>query len=129
MIGPHEGDELKHMLTGKKPAAMFHDVIPERGVISEEIIPEKAFAPYVENGTFLRFEYHNEYNGIKSKRVIYTLPDQAWRASALVWITQFRYQKITVPNDADDILIGMLLGYEMNDIEDFLRHRKNYFNI
>jgi hypothetical protein len=39
MIGPHEGKELELMLAGKKHLAAFGD-----------IIPEKKFPPYVENG-------------------------------------------------------------------------------
>lgn len=55
MIGPHEGKELELMLQGIKRLAMFHDIVPAKGGISEEIIPERAFARYIEQGEIIRF--------------------------------------------------------------------------
>jgi hypothetical protein len=43
MIGPHEGQELELMLAGKKRLAAFGDIIPENGIINEQIIPEKNY--------------------------------------------------------------------------------------
>lgn len=124
MIAPHQDKELDLMLTGKKPAAIFYDAVPESGIIPEEIIPRNAFAPHVRNKSLLMFEDHF-FDGMHTiQRVVYTLPDQAWRAPALFWISNFRYNNQIIPNEADDILIGLLLGYETHDIQDFLEHIK-----
>lgn len=123
MIGPHQGQELELMLQGKKPCAVFSDIIPESGFIIEEIIPEKAFAPYVKSGQIIRFEdNHNTHDGHIIKRVIFTLPNETWRADAILWAYNLRHLDINVPFDADDIIIGLLLDYETTDTEEFVQN-------
>ncbi len=121
MIGPHEGKELELMLSGKKPMAAFGDVIPENGVIPEEIIPEKAFAPYVQNGDFyyLKSEVTDTDNDI-IRYVCFTLPGEEWRAKAYIWLRTSIHHRVIPCDRACDIMIGRLLGYNEKDIAEFI---------
>lgn len=123
MIGPHEGKELDLMLAGKKPLAAFGDIIPEDGIIAEEIIPEIAFAPYVEQGRILRFS--QDTPSIKESEVMrhvcFTLPDQEWRARTYLWLREQSWTG-NMPNDTHcDVIIGRLLGYDEESIQQFIQ--------
>lgn len=126
MIGPHEQKELDLMLAGEKSLAVFHDLLVEGAEISEEIIPEKLFAPYVAKNQIKRFEkiITNKRNGDKIKFVSFTLPGEEWRAHFYLWIEEGIFSKELQYNPAHDELIGKLLGYSDADIKDFL-DRKN----
>ncbi|MBI4031368.1 MAG: hypothetical protein HY370_06790 [Proteobacteria bacterium] len=110
------------MLSGKKPMAAFGDVWEEGKIFSEEIIPEKAFSPYIANGKILRFK-----KIIKSSRlgkdvfyVCFTLPGHEWRAEAYFWTRNLTHNKIAPADPSCDIMIGRLLGYSEEDITNFL---------
>ena len=51
----HTNRELEFMLDRGKPLAHFYDAYPAEP--DEEIFPEEAFAPYVENGKFVMREF------------------------------------------------------------------------
>jgi len=46
-IGPHDDRELELMLAGRKPLAMFTEVLP----LESGLIPEADFAPHVASGS------------------------------------------------------------------------------
>lgn len=119
-IGPHQGKELELMLAGHKSLAAFGDIIPEDGIIDEIIIPEKAFAPYVQTGQVIRFEkiIINRLND-PIKNVCFTLPNEEWRALAYLWIREQTYTKKMPDDAASDTMIGRLLGYSEADIAEF----------
>jgi len=122
MIGPHEGKELEMMLAGEKSLAMFHDALPEDGEIAEEIIPEQAFAQHVASGAIKRFskDIESVRKGGVIRYVCFTLPDEEWRADYLFWFkTEFLSGRLD-HNPAHDEIIGKLLGYTDEDIQDFL---------
>lgn len=125
MIGPHEGKELELMLAGKKPLAAFGDIIPEDGIIAEEIIPEKAFASYVEEGRFIRIseDVSDPLESYTMRYVCFTQPDQEWRAHTFINLRKaMRLREI--PNDNHmDVMIGRILGYNEEDIEEFIEKR------
>lgn len=125
MIGPHQGKELELMLAGKKHLAAFSDVIPENGIISEEIIPENAFAPYVASGQIFRFceEYISSDNS-KIRNVFFTTASNEWRAKAYFWLLQEALAKRRPFDDAYEYAIGRLLGYAEDDILDFIEHQR-----
>ncbi|WMW80065.1 hypothetical protein RF679_15635 [Undibacterium cyanobacteriorum] len=113
----HTGRELEMMLRGDKPFAHFYDQHPEEPC--EEVIPEQAFAPYVDAGTFEKFEYvellrkppRAQYSHVKGIRhVFYACIGEAWRFDAYV-----RMQLELAPNGwsiALECMQGRLLGYE-----------------
>jgi hypothetical protein len=122
MIGPHEGKELELMLARVKPFAAFGDVVPEIGTIPEEIIPEKAFSPYVEQGNILRFS--RDIAGNKTDEIMryvcFCLPGEQWRADTYFWLRE-NMRNGKFPDDhACDRIIGRLLGYGEADIEEFV---------
>ena len=86
MIGPHEKRELELMLKGEKPMAAFSDIIPTNGKISEDIIPENKFAPYVATGKIQRHckEFESGQNMIRT--VCFTLPSELWRAQSYCFL-------------------------------------------
>jgi hypothetical protein len=125
MIGPHEGKELELMLAGKKPLAAFYDELPTDGKISEEIIPEKAFHPYVLNGIIKRLS--EDVTLFKDKSIVrvvcFCLPDEEWRARFLLWLKRETYSGRISHDSSHEYIIGGLLGYETADIEDFVKKR------
>jgi len=121
MIGPHEGKELELMLSGEKHLAAFGDIIPVDGEIHELIIPEKKFKPYVDSGEIIRYtEDHQTQNNQTMRYVCFTTPPEIWRAHAYIFIRKRLYSKEVDYTDSIDRLIGYLLGYHADDIEDFL---------
>lgn len=119
-IGPHEGRELDLLLSGEKKAALFADFITDDGTISEEIIPEKKFEPYINSGSVCRHQKEVFYPKFKKtyRMVVFTTPDEKWRAEALFWLRE--------ANDIyTDIIIGRLLGYTEEEIQIFLDHSEN----
>lgn len=123
MIGPHEGQELELMLAGKKRLAAFSDVIPEDGHISEIIIPEQKFKPYVDTGLIHRYsEDHLLTDGHILRHVCFTVLGEEWRARAYIFIRKKLHSKEVDYTDSIDRLIGFLLDYSKEDIEHFLHH-------
>ena len=122
MIAPHDGQELELMLLGKKCLAAFCDFVPFDGCIYEEIIPEKKFHPYVQSGKIIRIE--SEFRDINKKSlryVCFSLPDSEWRGHSYIYIRKHLHQKIISYTDSIDELLGHLLDYSQNDIDDFLK--------
>ena len=110
------------MLAGKKQLAVFHDELINDQEIPEDIIPEKSFAPYVTKGTIKRFfeDIPVAKSGDVIRYVLFTLPGEEWRAHFLIWLKQ-NTLKNKIPHDkAHDIIIGRLLGYSEEDIQDYL---------
>jgi hypothetical protein len=122
MIGPHEGKELELMLAGEKPLAAFGDIIPPDGEISEEIIPEQKFAPYVKAGAIKRFAADISYKNSKEMvRVIcFTLPGEEWRAQFMIWYKAAFYSDRIPYDPSQEYIIGELLGYSTEDIAHFI---------
>ncbi len=113
------------MLKGEKPLSLFYDVVSEEGSTCEDIIPEKEFSSYVDNGTFLRFsqDIFDSKKDYFIRYVLFTLPNEAWRAEFVLWLKSERFAGRLDHNPAHDHLIGKLLGYQEQDIEDFFTLR------
>ncbi len=128
MIGPHEGKELELMMAGEKHLAVFHDVLPDEGIIDEQIIPDEKFSSYVEAGKLERFEeniWSEKYQEF-IKYVLFVLPDSKWRAEAYLDLIKQLHAKKKIHHENNDIFFGMLLDYTSEDIADFLEHQKRF---
>lgn len=124
MIGPHEGQELELMLAGKKHLAAFSDVVPPNGIIDEQIIPEKKFKPYVDSGKIIRQSTEfKKPDGHLLRIVCFTTPHEQWRANTYIYIRKKLHFKEVEYTNSMDQLIGKLLGYSQDDIDDFLNHQ------
>jgi len=123
-IGPHEGRELELMLKGEKHCAIFHDAVPATGTIAEEIIPERAFAPFVANGTIFRMvqDFPDATSGQTVRVVCFTMPSHEWRAHFLIW-QKARLFNGNKTDDADDMLEGRILGYSNTEIAAYIAHK------
>lgn len=123
MIGPHQGKELELMLAGRKHLALFYDVFTDGHENNEIIIPEESFKPYVDSGAILR--HSRDITAAKDGTVItyvcFTLPGHAWRAEAFFWIVQQTIGGGAFSDHAFETIIGRLLGYSEEDIQDYIK--------
>jgi len=121
-IAPHNGNELKLMLEGSKHLAAFCDIYEKGKEISEDIIPETSFHPYIIDNKIIRFErvIFSTKNNNHIYYVCFTSAKNEWRAETYLWIReQIHSEKIPYDNSCD-IIIGRLLGYNETDINDFI---------
>jgi len=126
MIGPHQGKELELMLAGRKHLAIFCEAIVEGKYIPEEIIPEKAFAPYVAKGALCRFsrDFLSPKLPYPARYVCFTTPRNEWRAEAFLEMHNECISGKRPFDDAHEFFVGRLLGYEDADIQHFINHFK-----
>lgn len=122
MIGPHQGRELELMLKGKKHFALFHDAIPSNGLIPEDIIPEKTFAPYVSNGTMYRSSKDHNDGTHTIRYVCFTTSGHEWRAHAFFYFHEEAMSGRRPFDEAYEYFVGRLLGYAEDDIADYIRN-------
>jgi hypothetical protein len=86
----HTNRALEFMLERGKPLAHFSDAYPSEP--DEEIFPEQAFAPYVENGRFVKREFveplreslkgHRHVRGLR--HLLYARAREPWRIDAYI---------------------------------------------
>ena len=96
------------MLQGKKPLAAFCDVLETN--CSEEIIPEKTFAPYVTSGKIIRRESISGEAPKQLRRVLYALLGEEWRMDAYLLLWEVAGKSGW--NESLERFEGRLLGYE-----------------
>jgi hypothetical protein len=119
MVGPHEGRELELMLSGRKPLSMFV-------VDAEGLFPEQDFDAHVATGALKKAvseEPTSTPDGqtINIRRVMYAIPSEEWRIEAMRLVLDV-YDS-SGPGWRPDLerVIGTLLGYDREDIEEFIR--------
>lgn len=122
-IGPHEGRELILMLAGKKPMAMFSDVVPD-----SMKLPIDDFLQYVKSGQIVQFEeiYHPDSNKHSAFRFVYfALETEAWRIDEMRMIN-YNMIKLGHPSsDETEQKIGYLLGYTAEQVAEFILWQRN----
>lgn len=116
-IGPHEGRELELMLSGKKPLAMFSDIVP-----SAFLWPDEDFAPHVASGKIVKREFETKTpDGRHTVRHLYfALPDEAWRIEEAHALSLLHFESFDTEAIQASIRIGLLLGYSHEDIRTFI---------
>ncbi len=124
LIGPHEGRELALMLEGIKKLAVFHELAHLIADMPEEIIPEKSFAPHVLAGRIIRRSADISYGDMTIRYIFFCLPGEEWRIDAFLFLKRDAARNRQIYGDADDIMIGRLLGYSETEIGTFLHHRQ-----
>ena len=122
--GPHEGRELELMISGIKPLSMFVDEIsPDFATF-----PEQQFDSLVSRGKLVKSVSIETLPGPdgrehKIRRVLYALPEEEWRIRATLLVHDL-YRSLSPGWRPDlDRVIGLLLGYNRDDIENFLRSK------
>ncbi len=121
----HENRELELMLAGRKPLAMFYEVLsllPE-----EEFIPEEKFSPYVASGQFVRGEsdiagpYSQKLGReTKIKYVLFALKEEEWRINAMLLLKK-QHARTLAWNETCERIESALLGYTDEEIDTWCR--------
>ena len=120
-IGPHEGRELALMISGEKPLSMFVEWEP----LDCKVFAEDEFDVFVVEGRFskhIRMESVPSPDGrdLKIRRVLYSQSSEVWRIPALLMVQDI-YRSLA-PGFRPDLerFMGLLLGYNRDDIEKFI---------
>jgi hypothetical protein len=120
-VGPDEGRELELMIAGTKPLSMFVEPIPSES----EYFPEADFDVLVSMGRLIKsvsVESVKTPDGKSGqvRRILYALPEEEWRIKSLLLVQNLYF--LLTPGWRPDLdrVIGLLLGYELKDIESFL---------
>jgi len=112
----HTNRELEFMLNRGKPLAVFYDAYPP--LPCEEIVPRKAFAPYVSSGKFDLRIYVEPLTEPPPSRApwvkgiiyfLYAKRSESWRIDA--YIAMLNAAARSGWNDGFERLQGSLLGY------------------
>jgi hypothetical protein len=123
----HTNRELEFMLTRGKPLAHFSDAYPPEP--DEEIIPQKAFAPYVADGTFEMRTFvipltespppqAPQMRG--ALHVFYARPSESWRIDAFIAMMASAAQAGW--SEGFERLEGRLLGYTDSETDAHIEH-------
>ncbi|MEN9865903.1 MAG: hypothetical protein RL748_1493 [Pseudomonadota bacterium] len=105
----HTGRELKMMLSGKKPLAVFSEYWPNS--TGYEFIPERHFAQYVADGTFSQYECIDTDTKMRRARyVLFAVKGEEWRFNAYIMMRGI--SKKVGWNEGFERMEGELLGYE-----------------
>ena len=109
----HTGRELRMMLAGVKPLAVFSDVYEDDP--SPWCFPVDVFEPHVRDGTLVK----REVVALHDERVhvlLYALAAEAWRIDAYLLLSQEALHEGW--NDTLTRMVGTLLGYAhwQNDV-------------
>ncbi len=123
MIGPHNGKELELMLAGKKRFARFS---AEAGLSPEEA-GDAGFEPHVAAGRIKKF-VHASQTGPAVETRYYCLPGEEWRVKLDLLVSRDQHTERMKDFAWEDLvrMDGWLLGYEAEDIEDFVRRNKSH---
>ncbi len=102
----HTGRELRMMLAGVKPLAVFSDVLEDDP--SPWCFPEDVFDPHVQAGTLVKREFV-ELGTVRVRVLLYALAAEAWRVDAFILMREVGRREGW--NDALTRMQGSLLGY------------------
>ena len=112
----HNGRELELMQSGSKPMAAFR---LGQGIDETDACSNQDFAPQIENGKLFRFDRTIEdQSGATHHYLIFTLPDQSWRAEAFCELMTVLHNFTWSPEL--ELLEGRLYGYT---------HEQNMFHL
>ena len=120
-IGPHEGRELRLMLSGAKPLAYFSELVR-----ADFDWPDDAFEPHVQAGRLVKQEFtisltiHCQEEEIRC--LYFALPGEEWRIEK-AHANRMRGYTLGRESEADSREMGQLLGYSEHQIDVFLTWR------
>jgi hypothetical protein len=123
----HTNRELRMMLLGKKPLAVFSH--PCGSESSAQEIPERLFDPYVSSGRFVKREViePSSSNGSAAARtVFFATPSDAWRIDA--YLALMGSAQVVGWSEELERQQGRLLGYTERENDaylEFLRKRSS----
>jgi hypothetical protein len=121
----HNGRELKLMLAGRKPLAMFYAEVA--ALPDEELIPERAFAKYVERGRIsrgeetYRFPTESPRRKTRVRYVFFAMHDEEWRIPAMKLVIACSL-RMRGWNEGIERVEGALLGYTPKEADIWWKH-------
>jgi hypothetical protein len=116
--GPHEGRELELMLSGRKPLSMF--VVDAEGLFPEQDFDAHVTAGRLKKAVSVEMATAPPGGTVEVRTIIYAVPAEEWRMKALRLVLDLYAS--SGPGWKPDLerVIGTLLGYEREDIEEFI---------
>jgi hypothetical protein len=119
-VGPHEDRELELMMAGIKPLSMFAEEIDQ----ALQCFPEADFDALVVQGKLVKKVSINRMKApdgkdVQIRHVLYALPGEEWRINAMQLVGEI-YRPLPGWRPDLERVIGALLGYDANDVEEFL---------
>lgn len=117
-LGPHEGKELELLLSGKKPIAYFHELLPIE------------FIKHLEQGSLsmLIKDIETSLPVPFSIMLIYKDASLADLDELVLCIEKSLKETQLEDRLALDRRIGQLLGYSAQDIEFYIQHVSNFYH-
>lgn len=113
-LGPHEGKELELMLKNEKELSLFY---------TDSEIPEE-FIPYLEEGRFFlkTLKFKKNINGVNFdfKYYIISQHKDSSNVCKLSKVLELNFNNSFSPDLEREI--GILLGYNNDDIEYYIQH-------
>jgi hypothetical protein len=122
----HTNRELKLMLQGVKPLAVFSDGYPAEA--NSWVIPEDVFEPHVKSGNIVSREFiyipkHTLPSPLKGCRyMLYARIGEEWRMEA--YIVMIQASQLSGWNEGFERMEGALLGYAEWQTDAFLKMKK-----
>lgn len=104
--GTHSGNELRLLLEGAKPLAVF---FVNEGDNEEDYFEGQNFEQAVSKNKILRFEKVYEFEGLVTKYIAFVTPQETWRAHAYFHLKEFMYKRSWCSHL--EWIEGSLLGY------------------
>ncbi|WP_273794352.1 hemin receptor [Brucella intermedia] len=125
MIGPHDGKELALLLSGEKGVARFS--VTEN--LSPEDVGDAEFEPHVRAGKIKKHIVHSK-SGPPIETRYYYLAHEEWRLKLDLLISELMHTPAMKEFTSEDLyrLDGWLLGYDAEDVEDFIAQWKERRN-
>lgn len=113
-----------------KPLAMFLEPVERPG----ETFPEVQFDALVADGKLLKnvsVEVIRDADGVdhEVRRILYALPEEEWRIPAFLFVQEIYDSLLPGWRPDLDRVLGRLLGYTNEDIEDFVNRLRLRGNI
>jgi hypothetical protein len=123
-VGPHEGRELELMMAGLKPLSMFTSVVKMDEWPDEGAFDERVAGGQLTKEVKTRTVTCRDGSTALFRLIMYAIPGEEWRIKAMSLVQDLYL--ILVPGFREDLerVIGLLLGYEREDIEYFVKTRR-----
>lgn len=115
------GNELRLMRERKKPLSMFYYI---ESVGDRDLIPIDDFQPYVKEGLIIMEEFtlpNHQHARFSVTYIFYSLPEESWRIPALKTALVAQRDNIQRPDEGIDRIIGLLLGYSKEEIDQWVK--------
>ena len=121
-VDNHTGNDRRLWLERKKPLSMFYY---SKANDDKGVLPIEDFLPHVEDGSMTMEEFDIGFPSSSGYAVItyvlYAARGEEWRIPAMELVLAAQRDNLHSPDEGIDRIIGMLLGYSKESIDEFVR--------